>query len=313
MKINAAFFAILLSLAFSSQAKPVGLILFEDGSTDFVEKLVPVKEGATSFVSVMGRRYVDAAGHPRYKELYIPLEKIRSIAPVKNPLDLIYPEYHKKSEKGIYAYHAISLSGDIYEIHGEYFDLLNYVDGTYYVVASSKSPKSTFSTLMYLTPDNELKNTRHSDIASILVNDPEVVGVAWDEAKPLRDARKAQADKLREEQAEQQRLAEERHQLVLEQQRLNAINADIQRQQDEKNAELLRKKHLAEVKNFRLRLKVGDESNCGPVLEIKNQLAKIYSPVLNYGNEHWIRISQLFPSGYNCWFLNGGYVPPRIE
>jgi len=61
---------------------------------------------------------------------------------------------------------------------------------------------------------------------------------------------------------------------------------------------------------FRSSLKVGSETNWGPVLEIKASLVKVYFPVRDYGNEHWIRKDVAFPPGYECRFLNGQYVPP---
>jgi TPR repeat protein len=59
---------------------------------------------------------------------------------------------------------------------------------------------------------------------------------------------------------------------------------------------------------FRSTIKVGIETNCGPALEIRGELVKIYSPVKDYGNEHWIRRDQLYPSGSGCSFQNGRYI-----
>jgi hypothetical protein len=67
---------------------------------------------------------------------------------------------------------------------------------------------------------------------------------------------------------------------------------------------------MARVASFRQTLKVETETNCGPVVEIKGNLVKIYSPVANYGNEHWLKKDELFPSDYGCSFFNGNYVPP---
>lgn len=71
-----------------------------------------------------------------------------------------------------------------------------------------------------------------------------------------------------------------------------------------------RRQRMAKVESFRRVIKVETETNCGPVLEIKGALVKIYSPVANYGNEHWIRKEQLFPPDYRCRFFNGNYEPP---
>ena len=62
---------------------------------------------------------------------------------------------------------------------------------------------------------------------------------------------------------------------------------------------------------FRRSIKIGDKSNCGPVIEIRQKLAKVYRPVENYGSEHWLEIDTLFPEGSTCSFFNGRYQPPR--
>ncbi|MCK6413273.1 MAG: hypothetical protein L6Q55_12720 [Azonexus sp.] len=72
------------------------------------------------------------------------------------------------------------------------------------------------------------------------------------------------------------------------------------------------RQRIAQVEAFRRTIKIETETNCGPVLEIKGALVKIYSPVANYGNEHWVRKSQLFPTQYGCRFVNGNYQPPAL-
>lgn len=62
---------------------------------------------------------------------------------------------------------------------------------------------------------------------------------------------------------------------------------------------------------FRAGLKVEFETNCGPVIEVRGSLVKIYSAVKDYGNEHWIRRNELYPTGNDCWFSNGRYVGTR--
>ena len=66
-----------------------------------------------------------------------------------------------------------------------------------------------------------------------------------------------------------------------------------------------------ELALFRNSLKEGDETNCGPVIEVKAKLVKISFPVQNYGDEHWIRRDAIFPAGYGCSFVNGQYQPPE--
>jgi hypothetical protein len=69
-------------------------------------------------------------------------------------------------------------------------------------------------------------------------------------------------------------------------------------------------KLIAEEKRyatFRQAIKGGTETNCGPVVEVKGNLIKVYAPVQNYGNEHWIRRDQIYPAGETCQFINGQY------
>lgn len=70
---------------------------------------------------------------------------------------------------------------------------------------------------------------------------------------------------------------------------------------------------LRETRSFRQSLKLGDKTNCGPIIEVKGPLVKIYFPVQNYGNEHWLEIEKIYPAGVaNCQFINGTYMPPTI-
>ena len=71
-----------------------------------------------------------------------------------------------------------------------------------------------------------------------------------------------------------------------------------------------RAKRSSEVVAFRTALKEGSETNCGPVLEIKETLVRIYAPVKDFGNEHWLNVQTLYPPGYGCTWLNGQYQPP---
>lgn len=63
---------------------------------------------------------------------------------------------------------------------------------------------------------------------------------------------------------------------------------------------------------WRQSLRDGDETNCGPVIEVKGKLLKIAFAVANYGNEHWIRRDQIFSSSYGCSFVNGQYQTPNL-
>ena len=72
-----------------------------------------------------------------------------------------------------------------------------------------------------------------------------------------------------------------------------------------------RKKEQRQVSSFRKSIKEGDDSNCGPVLEVKSKLIKVAFPVESYGNEHWVKRNEIFPAGYQCQFVNGQYIPPQ--
>ena len=64
------------------------------------------------------------------------------------------------------------------------------------------------------------------------------------------------------------------------------------------------------IANFRKTLKKGVETNCGPILDIKNSSIKVYFPVKNVGNEHWIDANKIFPKTHGCRFVNGNYIAP---
>ena len=65
------------------------------------------------------------------------------------------------------------------------------------------------------------------------------------------------------------------------------------------------------IATFRQSVKIGTETNCGPVVEIKGQLLKVYHPIPSFGNEHWLRLEQILLPSMECNFFNGIYSPPR--
>ncbi len=83
----------------------------------------------------------------------------------------------------------------------------------------------------------------------------------------------------------------------------------VQREKAEAARQANERKRVAA---FRKSLKEGDETNCGPVIEAKKNLIKVAFAVSNYGNEHWIRRDEIFPSNYDCSFYNGNYHAPRF-
>lgn len=80
--------------------------------------------------------------------------------------------------------------------------------------------------------------------------------------------------------------------------------------QERREAANVRRQEAEEAKRlatFRAGIQLGTETNCGPVVEVKKPLALVAAPVNGYGNTHWLRISQLFPPGFGCHFVNGEY------
>jgi TPR repeat protein len=59
--------------------------------------------------------------------------------------------------------------------------------------------------------------------------------------------------------------------------------------------------------DFRSTLKVGSDSHCGLVIEVKPPIARVQSMI----GEVWLKIEQLFPQGkQDCRFVNGVYQDP---
>lgn len=58
---------------------------------------------------------------------------------------------------------------------------------------------------------------------------------------------------------------------------------------------------------------IGDETFCGPVIEIRNPMLKIAinAQLQGFGNEAWIKINDSFPAEYGCKNENGRLTPIR--
>jgi len=85
----------------------------------------------------------------------------------------------------------------------------------------------------------------------------------------------------------------------------------IKRKEESVRQEAQRKEEAAKqakLEAWRKNIREGDETNCGPVLEVKKTMVKIYFPVQNYGNEHWIRTDKIKPPLEGCRFVNGQYL-----
>lgn len=104
---------------------------------------------------------------------------------------------------------------------------------------------------------------------------------------------------------------------AVERQRKEIADAAARAQRAEEQAQQRRaveereRLEQARVAGFRQSIRVGSETNCGPVLETRGDLVQVYFPVQGYGNEHWIRRGDAYPAGYGCRFYNGQYQPQR--
>jgi hypothetical protein len=78
-------------------------------------------------------------------------------------------------------------------------------------------------------------------------------------------------------------------------------------------ADRMEEERRSKIQMFRQTVDETRETNCGPVLEIKGDLVKVYFPVADYGNEHWLRVAELYPPEYGCVFVNGRYAGPRNQ
>lgn len=105
---------------------------------------------------------------------------------------------------------------------------------------------------------------------------------------------------------------------------LEAKNARIYEQKIQKSEKQLERENEAladleekairnfqkSVSNFRKTIKKGVETNCGTVLDVKGASVKVYFPVKNVGDEHWIDTNKIFPKSHGCRFVNGNYIAP---
>ncbi len=107
-------------------------------------------------------------------------------------------------------------------------------------------------------------------------------------------------------------LAVARRETLLAQQEESNQRQEILRAEQARTAAMERQKEIIRVTAFRLGLKAETRTNCGPVLEMKSTLVKVYFPVANYGTEHWIKKDSLFPPEFECRFINGNYVSPLL-
>ncbi|MYN05755.1 hypothetical protein [Pseudoduganella aquatica] len=116
----------------------------------------------------------------------------------------------------------------------------------------------------------------------------------------LRPAYEAKLKQI--EAAEKERLAQE---IVAEKERIKQEKiANEQRR-------LALAKEAARLESFRKTLKVGEDTFCGPVIEVKYPMIKvaISAPLPGFASETWLKSNQVFPSEYGCRNVNGKLSP----
>lgn len=128
----------------------------------------------------------------------------------------------------------------------------------------------------------------------------------WQQVSVITTARNKEEIVLAKQQKMQDEINKEIMAKLAEQKR---IEAQQKRAEAEKERVANAEKQIA---SFRNSIEVSSNTNCGPVLEVNRNLLKVYFPVQNYGNEHWISVDDIFPASYGCTFRNGQYQTPRI-
>jgi ribosomal protein L29 len=58
---------------------------------------------------------------------------------------------------------------------------------------------------------------------------------------------------------------------------------------------------------FRQALKIGDDTNCGLVVEVKRPIVQVQTMM----GLQWLKLATLFPKSEGCPFINAAYVPPH--
>jgi len=107
---------------------------------------------------------------------------------------------------------------------------------------------------------------------------------------------------------ERQRAAEEARKKELAQQRaVEEQKRRIAEEAETRQRQIEQAQVRAKLPAFRKSLREGDDTNCGPIIEIKGKLIKVAFAVANYGNEHWVKREQILSPDYACRFVNGQY------
>ena len=62
---------------------------------------------------------------------------------------------------------------------------------------------------------------------------------------------------------------------------------------------------------FRKNLKIGDDTFCGPVIEIRGPMVKIavIPQLQGFASESWLKVEQIYPASFGCFNLDGRLLP----
>jgi len=137
----------------------------------------------------------------------------------------------------------------------------------------------------------------------------------WLAANELRlqaEARERTEEETRQKELAQQRAVEMEKQRIADEAEARQRAAEerqrqIEEAKERKKQEIEQAQERKKLAAFRKSLREGDDTNCGPIIEVKGKLVKVAFAVANYGNEHWIKRDQILSTEYGCRFVNGQY------
>lgn len=220
------------------------------------------------------------AASPSYlKE--IDIEKIKDVAVEVNFLSLINSEYYAAYKKNFDEITTISLARDFKEKYKNYDpDLfLPSLEGRMSMIAEAE-------TKVNYAAEERLGFSKISTSEQAMVfvekykkDDPENL---VSRAKELINKYKKQEDNIQKELAQKRREKE-----LEEEKKINRLNA------------------------WRNKLKAGDETFCGMVIEAKYPMFKIAinTPLQGYASEVWLRVDQIYEPSSGCRNTNGRLSP----
>jgi len=115
------------------------------------------------------------------------------------------------------------------------------------------------------------------------------------EGKIRQKHKQDEADRIKAEK-EEKRLAEQ-----------EAKEEKLRKEQELRAAKVL----AAQVNAFRKTLKIGSDTHCGPIVEIRHPMYKIAvnAQLAGFGNEAWLKVSEIFPPQFGCLNRNGLLSP----